>query len=328
MFSPDEWESFTEEWAVSLINQYHKVRRMGGANDCGVDIACFHSELGFEGKWDNYQCKRYGQPLVPTDIWSEIGKVIYHSFNKEFTAPRKYYFVCSTGIGSTLEKLLSKPSQLKEAAEKNWDIYCKSKITSTHKIELSGLLKEHFNAFDFTIFTSKSQAELVQDHSQTGFHAVRFGGGLPARPNEKNPPIEPATKESHYIRQLLDAYSDNLGEPINSASELDSNPRLKENYNRQRERFYRAEGLRTFARDNAPPGTFEALQDEIFHGVVDVHEDTNHNDGLARMTATMAQASKINTSSALAPATKIPDQQGICHQLANADKLIWVQANE
>ena len=40
-FSPDEWEEFVEEWATTLDDSYAKVRRFGGAGDCGVDIAGF-----------------------------------------------------------------------------------------------------------------------------------------------------------------------------------------------------------------------------------------------------------------------------------------------
>ncbi|HAX3387875.1 TPA: restriction endonuclease, partial [Escherichia coli] len=57
-FSPDEWESFTEEWASYLKNEYVAARRFGGSGDLGIDIAGFCSDKGFEAVWDNYQCKR------------------------------------------------------------------------------------------------------------------------------------------------------------------------------------------------------------------------------------------------------------------------------
>ena len=78
-FSPDDWEEFVEEWATSLDGSYKKVRRFGGAGDLGVDIAGFCTYQGFQGAWDNYQCKRYDHPLRPSDVWVEIGKIIYHS---------------------------------------------------------------------------------------------------------------------------------------------------------------------------------------------------------------------------------------------------------
>lgn len=130
-FSPDEWEEFTEEWASHLKNKYVTVRRFGGSGDLGIDIAGFCSDKGFEAVWDNYQCKRYGHPLRPSDIWGEIGKIIYYSHLGKYLPPRKHYFVCSQGIGTSLEQLLNKPSELKEKSIDNWDNYCLNSITST-----------------------------------------------------------------------------------------------------------------------------------------------------------------------------------------------------
>ena len=79
-FSPDDWEDFIEEWSMSLSGVYTKVRRFGGSGDLGVDVAGFTSENGFQNDWDNYQCKRYNHPLRPSDIWVEIGKIVYYSF--------------------------------------------------------------------------------------------------------------------------------------------------------------------------------------------------------------------------------------------------------
>ncbi|MGL9649951.1 hypothetical protein Q7I60_18615, partial [Escherichia coli] len=97
---------------------------------------------------------------------------------------------------------------------------------------------------------------------------------------------------------------------------------------RQRERFYHAESLKNFARDTVPAGTFDALQDEIYHGVIDVCEDY-HLSGFARMKETMKHATTIAvTSNPLVTSIKTQDRQGICHQLANDDRLIWVPDNE
>ncbi|MBU0973957.1 MAG: hypothetical protein KKC20_25185 [Proteobacteria bacterium] len=323
-FSPDEWEDFIEEWSTSLKNPYVKVRRFGGAGDCGVDIAGFCTDKGFEDTWDNYQCKRYANPLRPSDIWIELGKIIYYSHIGEYIPPRRHYFVASLGVGTTLEKLLNKPTELHKKLKENWDGHCKCKITITKQIKLSGDLLSYVDAFDFTIFSSKSHVELIQAHSDTGFHAVRFGGGLPARPNPNTPPAVPTEHESRYIRQLLDAYGDHLGTWLHNMSTLVSNSMLERDFRRQRERFYHAEALRNFARDTVPEGTFDDLQNEVYHGVVDV-TDATHPDGYKRMKATVAQASTVAlTANPLSSVTKSQDRQGICHQLANENRLIWV----
>jgi len=327
-FSPEEWEEFTEEWASHLKSEYVTVRRFGGSGDLGIDIAGFCSENGFEADWDNYQCKRYEHPLRPGEVWVEMGKIIYYSFLGKYIPPRKHYFVCSQGIGTSLEQLLNKPSELKEKLAENWDKSCLDKITSVHDVPLAGELKGYFSKFDFNIFSSKSIVELIEVHAKTVFHSVRFGGGLPCRPNPDLPPDIPTDNESRYIRQLLDAYADHLGTNFSDSTSLDSHNQFKRDYLRQRERFYHAESLKNFARDNVPAGTFDALQDEIFHGVIDVCEDC-HTSGFERMKATIKQATAIAvTSNPLVSSFKTQDRQGICHQLANDDRLNWVPDNE
>jgi len=324
IFSPEEWEQFVEEWATSLKSSYLKVRRLSGSGDFGVDVVGFKTAQGFQGAWDNYQCKRYAQPLRPSDIWVEIGKIIYYSQRGEFVPPDKHYFVCSQGIGTTLEKLLNNAEKLKAQAKLNWEKHCKTDITSTADVPLEGNLLKFFDEFDFSIFSSKSIVELIEGHAGTIHHAVRFGGGLPPRPAPAAPPEEPTDEESRYVRHLLDAYGEHLGRAIVTPDKLLPHPNLKKDFLRQRERFYNAEALRNFARDTVPDGTFAALQDEIYHGVIDVCEGSYSN-GLERLKATIAQASQIAaTSNPLSPATKTQDRQGICHQLANEDRLIWV----
>lgn len=327
-FSPDEWEDFTEEWASSLESMYAKVRRFGGSGDCGVDVAGFCTDKGFEGEWDNYQCKRYAHVLRPSDIWVELGKIIYYSNIGEYKPPRKHYFVASLGVGTALEKLLNKPSDLCKKLKENWDGHCKSGITSTKEIELSGSLLLYVDSFDFSIFSSKSHVELIEAHSHTRFHAVRFGGGLPTRPSPEEPPVDPTSSESRYIRQLLDAYGDHLGNHIPDINALVAHSMLEKDFCRQRERFYHAEALRNFSRDTVPEGTFDELQNEIYHGVIDI-TDSPHPNGYDRMKATVTQASSVAlTANPLASVTKSQDRQGICHQLANEERLKWVMDDD
>jgi len=157
---------------------------------------------------------------------------------------------------------------------------------------------------------------------------VRFGGGLPPRPISSVPPEAPDHQESRYIRKILDAYSDHLGATLTDAAALEPHKNLKRDYLGQRERFYHAESLRNFARDTVPEGTFETLQNEIYYGVVDIC-DRNHANGFERMSVTITQAAQVATSSnPLTASTKTQDRQGICHQLANDDRLTWVSGYE
>ena len=328
LFSADEWEEFTEEWASSLKPDYNRVVRFAGSGDKGMDVVGFISNHTFAGGWDNYQCKHYDRPLRPSDIWVEIGKIIFYSYSGEYPVPRKHYFVGSKGVGTSLAKLLADPIKLKSEARKNWAQHCENGISSSVTIHLNGDFQSYFDEFDFSIFSSKTTAELIDGHSKTPFHSVRFGGGLPLRPDPEKPPQEIALSESRYIQQIFEAYTDHVGEALTDISSLNSKPNLQHDFLRQRERFYHAESLRNFARDTVPEGTFEALQEDVFQGVVDVCGSC-HSDGFARMQATLAQSAQLTiTSSPLSSVTKIQDKQGICHQLSNRDRLIWVRAND
>lgn len=325
ILSPDDWEDFIEEWAFSLKNIYEQVRKAGGAGDLGLDVIGFTDEKKFWGVWDNYQCKRYDHPLSPSDIWTEIGKIIYYSFKKEYSVPRKSYFVCSKGIGTRLFKFLSDSGKLKEEARKNWETHCKNNISTKFEVELKGDFLNYFEDFDFAIFDSKSVNELIEGHSKTKFHALRFGGGLPGRPAPAKPPEKIKANESRYIGQIFSAYSQHIKIKISCPKDLEKRKDLKEDYLRQRERFYHAESLLNFSRDTVPDGTFEALQEEVFSGVVDVCNQS-YKDGFLRIQTTMQQAAQINiTANLLQSVTQVSDRQGICHQLVNKERLNWVK---
>jgi len=323
--SPEQWEEFIEEWAHSLETEYLAVRRLAGAGDQGCDVVGFLDEAAFVGVWDNYQCKRYHRRLTPSDVWPEIAKVIYHSWKGEYKAPRRYYFVASQGLGTALQKLLLKPATLRLNLEAIWADKCAANITTSGPVQLQGEFKTYFDAFDFSIFSYKSVAELIIGHQRTPFYSTRFGGGLPTRPLHDGPPNIIQSSELRYVQQLLAAYSDHLGRQIENPLQLDSEPELAKHFQRSRESFFSAEALRNFARDAVPPGTFEHLQDEIHHGVVDTCESP-HADGLARVRATTNKAADLAlTSNALCSCTETQDRHGVCHQLANVDGLIWVK---
>ncbi|MBL4759880.1 MAG: hypothetical protein JKY80_03380 [Mariprofundaceae bacterium] len=327
-FSPDEWEEFTEEWAYSLEEAYAKVKRFGGAGDQGLDVIGFISDSTFSGGWDNYQCKHYDHPLRPSDIWVEIGKIIYYSFSGEYPAPRTYYFVAPREVGTTLGKLLSKPNELKQKVKENWGKYIQDNISSTFSAKLEDNLLIYFDKFDFSIFDSISLSELVIGHSKTTFHTVRFGGGLEMRPEVIIPHTNTTTVDSRYVQQLLSAYGDCEGVEVKGLSWLDDKPKYKTDFNRQRERFYHAESLRNFSRDNVPEGIYEQLQEDVYQGVIDTCE-SKFDDGFIRMRSTLAQSAQLSMgSSPLHSVTRIADKQGICHQLADEDRLMWVKIND
>ena len=225
----------------------------------------------------------------------------------------------------SLNRLLLDKKALKDQVIGKWDAWCASGITKKGCIELEGDFLAYVQKFDFGIFTSKNTLDVIDEHRQTPYYAARFGGGLPGRPKPGRAPATPALDESRYLRQLMDAYADHKRTPIPDKEAMSAWPELTKHYDRQREVFYHAESLRTFARDNVPPGTFEDLQDEVHAGVITV-ESSPHADALTRVNAvTQAAAGLPLTANGLISVTKIQDKQGICHQLANEDRLQWVK---
>lgn len=328
LMSADDWEEFIKEWAQFQRTKYYLVDRLGGANDYGIDVAGFVTDKGFEGDWDNYQCKYYtGAPLAPNTAIPEIGKLIWHAFMQRISLPRKYYFFAPKDCGPSLKKLLLNPSELKDKLSDKWDDWCANSITSTQSVELSGEFAKFVDQVDFSIFQYKPRHEVIEDHRETPYFVIRFGGGLPQRPAPVAPPAEPAAQESRYIRQIYEAYSDKEKKVV-GAENINSYPKLEAHYGRQREAFFHAESLKNFARDSVPEGTFEALQFEIHSGVVDTC-DEEHDHGLARMKAVIDRANSIQlTENGLIQVTKVQDRQGICHQLANEDEFTWVPSDD
>lgn len=322
----EEWELLVQDWAESQTVKYHTVVRIGGAGDEGRDVLGYTAAPNTSPPWDNYQCKFYKDPLSPAVIWPELGKLCYYTFTNAYTVPRNYRFVAPKDIGTKLFKLLEKPERLKAGLIANWDGYCKTGITDTKQIPLEGGLKQYVENFDFKIVGYLPVRQIVEDLRGTPHFVEWFGGGLPDRPDVTPPPttLDPVL-ETHYVRHLLNAYGDSLSSSFASPDDLPVGVHRR-HFDRSREHFYCAESLRVFSRATVPDGTFEALQKDVYTGVIDVH-DSDHKDGFECVKATVKAALNLQIdSNALISVLTPADRSGICHQLANADKLIWVKA--
>lgn len=324
VFSPRQWEEFVLEWAHSLRSRYSKVERCGGAGDMGRDVVATPDDAN-PAIWDNYQCKHYGQPLMPSDIWLELGKLVYYTHQGEFTVPRAYRFVAPQGAGSSLSKLFAKPADLKAQLIANWDSQCRSSITRTGEVPLSPELLAHLNTIDFSSFGSIPPLTLIDQHRTTPWHIARFGGGLPPRPPLPTPPAEPDVIEAVYLRKIFEAYSDARGSAVSRFADISAEPQYSGHYSDSRVEFYTAESLRSFSRDTLPDGSFKQLQEEIHSGVRDTLRGA-HPNGFQRLLAVVGSARALQlTSHPLVPRMHIRDRGGICHQLANdRDDVQWV----
>ena len=325
LFSPRQWEEFVLEWAYSLRSLYARVERCGGAGDMGRDVVATANETD-PSVWDNYQCKHYGHPLMPSEIWLELGKLVYYTHLGEFTVPRAYRFVAPQGAGSTLSKLFEKPENLRTELIENWEAKCRHLITQTIEVPLSPELLTHLNSIDFSIFSYIPPLKLIDQHRTTPWHIARFGGGLPPRLDAETPPTEPAANEAVYLRKLFEAYSDARGNTASRFADIAAEPQYSGHYSDCRLEFYSAESLRGFSRDTLPAGSFEQLQDEIHSGIRDTLRET-HTNGFQRLLAVVGSARALQlTSHPLVPRMHIRDRGGVCHQLANdRDDVQWVQ---
>lgn len=327
LLEPGQWEEFTEEWATSL-KSYRDVERWSGPGDMGRDIVAFTTERKYDGPWDNYQCKRYAKKLQPNDAWVECGKIIYYTFKGEFPPPANYYFVASKGVGLNLQRLLSNPDKLRSELIKNWDSHCRKGITETEQIPLQGPLLGYLKKFNFKIFKHKTVIDLIRGHANTIFHIRRFGPAtFPERPPVEKPPEAIQHRESRYVQQLLEVYSEKLETQLNTPDDLTAHPELVKHFNRSREVFYYAESLRNFPRDSVDPGAFDEIREEIYHGVVNTYE-MDYDNGYSRLAVTLQQAGNITPNcNALCIRVQTQDKHGICHHLANEDRFMWVKKN-
>lgn len=328
LFSADDWEEFLVEWGHFQKTKYHLVTGLGAANDHGVDVACFYTNKGFLGKWDNFQCKYYkGDPLSPGTAIPEIGKILWHIHKKNITTPNAYYFFAPKDCGPSLKKLLLDSVKLKKKVFDEWDNWCANSITSTQTVLLKDDFLKFVDQFDFSIFQYKPVLEIIEDHSKTPYAATRFGGGLKDRPAPDKPPVNVGDIETRYIEQLHEAYSDYV-KISPKELQLSKYPELVKHFNRQREAFYSAESLRTFARDSVPAGTFEALQEDMLNGIIDTVEDS-HEDGLKKLKEVMKDCKLVPLdANGLFQVIRVNDRYGICHQLANQNKIIWVKTDD
>jgi len=324
-YSAEQWEEFIQEWSQSLRDRYQQVQRFSGPGDKGRDVVGFVNDPSSNGPWDNFQCKHYARPLHPSNIWVELGKLCYFSFNGDYTVPRSYRFVAPHDVGPTLKDLLLKPLELRQALIDKWAEFCEAEITDKQRVALQGELRAYVERFDFGIVGYCPLAEIIEGHMKTPFWATRFQAEVPPRPFAPDPPAELAPHETRYVRKLLDAYGDALKILIENVTAIETTPKYHRHLKRSRQWFFQAEALNRFSRDHYPPGAFEELKQQVFDGIVDTCEkDYTH--GFERVCAATDRASEIVLgNSSLAPLAGVGDKKGLCHHLANEDQLDWVR---
>jgi len=326
LMSPNEWEELVEEW-VGLKYDDYKVERLAGAGDMGIDVSAYLTnpkENPTNYKWECYQCKRYAQPLSPSSMWIEFGKVIYYSFIKKYPIPKKYYLVGTNGIGTTLSMYLKNPPKLKNELKIQWDKKCKSEITKSKQIPLKGDLLVFFEKFDFSIFDKISPKIIAKEHEIHRNHLLKFGGSLPSRKIIEEIPLVEEDKHLRYVNQLIKAYDSDSKDLVEKVENI-IDSKYERHFNTARKSFYNAEELRSLTRDNLPEKVYQNFKDDIYEGIINTSEDSFEN-SFKKVKAVENESTKIVLhSNPLKDACRPIDQKGVCHQLVNDAKITWVE---
>ncbi|HTX33341.1 MAG TPA: ABC-three component system protein [Solirubrobacteraceae bacterium] len=318
-FSDDQLEIVVSHWLHETLRaRYAHVVEYAGSGDKGRDRAGFEGEIGTD-PWDNYQCKQYGHKLMPSDLWLELGKIVYYVTADAYSCPRRYSFVAPRGFGPKALDLLASPEAIRDGLARNWDDYCSS---------LCGYkeIADALSGFVFPAFDPIGGQRIVDDLDGTAVYARLFGGGLTKpRPPDAPPPTEIAPIEMPYIRQLVAAYDDHAGGAVVSVDTALGHAVYGRHLRGSRREFYCAESLREFSKDVLiEQDAFGSLQDQMLDGVKFTAAQA-HASGYDRALATCAHATSVELGDhPLAPELKPADRSGMCHQLVNDDRLRWV----
>lgn len=321
-YSDEDWEDFTVEWVRALGHPYAFVTRMGGAGDRGADVAACLTRRGTAGEWHCYQCKHYEDALGPADAWPEIVKILVAKVRGVYELPTRYFFVAPK-VGPYLTRYLANPTTLKEAFFKAWkksDSKLGADLDADERIAVESLAQK----IDFSMFEAPDMDWILSLHSKTPHHARRFPIPLKPRPAVELPPSEQREHEAVYVQKLLAAYNEKYGLQLKTLQEAREHARTRQHFARQREAFYSAESLRVFARESVPQETYEAVESDLFDAVIEVWE-CEYGLGYERLDAVLHAATnhQPNPGNILAPVITVRDRKGLCHHLANDDRLSW-----
>lgn len=325
IFSDKEFELFVTQWAHEyLTTQYDDVLRWAGPGDKGRDVVGWIDPPSANPRrWDNYQCKHYKDPLAPSDVWPEIGKLCFFTFCGDLLWPEQYYFVSHKGAGPTLNGLVAAPDRLRDELLKEWDKSCKNAIRKD-PVPLTDELTSFILSLDFSRIRILQPQLLLEQHSKTKYHAFVFGTQLKPRPSPSSAPPTIQATEMRYVQRLMEAFQDHLKRPISSLA--DTPPHLREAFNHARTCFYSTEALKEFARDTCHDDEYYSDLVEQFHQGILPAVLANHPDGYARLGKAIEHALALQLAANALREEVLPnDRTGFCHHLANLDRVSWVR---
>jgi ABC-3C protein len=216
--------------------------------------------------------------------------------------------------------MLLNPDKFRAELIASWNTRVARRVVEGEKHELTGDLAAYVDAYDFTSFTYTTLDEILDDHRRTAYWASRFGGQLPP-PKPGKTPVAIAPGETVYVGKLLKVYSETTGAEIACVNDLSAHKEWEDDLQKQRVRFYDAEAFMATYRDQTEPGTIESFADQILDAIdppLTVIKSAH-----TRLSTALSVASQTTPASVLAAQAKVRVKQGVCHQLANADRVTW-----
>lgn len=260
------------------------------------------------------------QAATRTDLLSEIGAYFNDNIIDEIVTQTK-----AAAMYSALLKLIRNSDLEQTLREELLELY-----SSGEQPDFLG------KAFLYSLIADNTQKS-PDDPVETIDEDIRIFKELIKKSHKKptslTPPDEIEEHEIGYVRELYRVYSEVSGQEYARPEDLDSEPDLKKNFNRQRKDYYKAETIHRELRDTIrldEEEEFSLLKDEVFDGVITTCEK-DYATGFDRMTAVMEHATGIPLSNNLqdrmldwiGPGEK----KGVCHMLVNDERLGWMEDN-
>ncbi len=321
VWGAEEFELFVHEWVFSCLpGTYEKVVWAPGAGDKGRDVRAFVKEEA--GEWDNFQCKRYHEPLAPNEVWLELGKLCKYTFlkpqNGGYRCPRKYYFVAQHGVGPKLCDLMENPERIREGLLRNWAEKCSVSLGV-----LDDGLRQYIEEFDFGVVSHVSPRRLIADMEKTSYYSWFFGLRKFVRPTQFDvPPVE--SDKRRYLEALYEAYAEKLScEMRHCAEQVMACDELCEHIKMSRRCFYQADEILRSAREQLPAEMSESVVRQIQSGLRFALRGS-YPDGYEKILAVEDSVGKLQLKrDQLADELEIQDRYGVCHHLAERGVCHW-----
>ena len=155
---------------------------------------------------------------------------------------------------------------------------------------------------------------------------------LPKKLKRKEKPLEIASEERPFMRELWKVYTQCEGRTVKQKSDLSDY--YQDDLEMRRDDFYAAETVHiegSSALGPDGPEMFEELKDEVFGNVRRVYMTGRNLSGFDRMEKVMERAEDLPCEKTIFSMTDwvgAEERRGICHILAGDRKLPWVNENE